>query len=432
MLDSFIFVSHASKDKPLLRPLIDALIDADLKVWVDNPADLNYTPAEIDRWFYRLHAHGRWRDELDEAKRKSACILVCWSQRLEGKEALKEHPVLFGEADYGRTEGKLVCCRIDGIDTQKLPNGFEEEQAPDIRNPSQLQLLIDDVQRKMGQSSLGSISRRRRLPLMPWLANRSDQENKFIEAFEATHNSGGVRPFFVCGPENECVDEFMKRLEEHTTQRDRPGEVGWEVVSVDWPVGDAPSQFPDTFQRRLGYGLKRRDLRSSEQLAAELTRRGRRVAVISRLRTMDWNAEDAGRLKAWLDVWKAIAAEPGFRRVFPVLALKMPRAEPGWKEVPGGIWFDPIGKRNRAIWKMVKALAAEYAALNFTQPDVLAPIQRRHADDWLNDYFSLGDPHYGNAKNEIKSRYGTAKCDRHGVAHEDFAAAVTPFCTDIG
>ena len=58
-MDQFVFVSHATKDKPLLRPMVQSLLDAGLKVWLDVPAKLGYGADEVERRFYRLRAGGR-------------------------------------------------------------------------------------------------------------------------------------------------------------------------------------------------------------------------------------------------------------------------------------------------------------------------------------------------------------------------------------
>src|SRR5262245_45850984 len=99
-MDNFVFISHATKDKPLLRHLVLAFIDAGIKVWLDKPSALDFSTAEIEQYFYHLRAGGRWEDEIDEAKREASCILVCWSKRAEGAEALIRHRVLFEEAAF--------------------------------------------------------------------------------------------------------------------------------------------------------------------------------------------------------------------------------------------------------------------------------------------------------------------------------------------
>ena len=67
---SFVFVSHASPDKKRLRPVVDAVLEAGLKVWIDNPAAAGYSDVEIER-LHRVRAGNRWEDEIDSAKKEA-------------------------------------------------------------------------------------------------------------------------------------------------------------------------------------------------------------------------------------------------------------------------------------------------------------------------------------------------------------------------
>jgi hypothetical protein len=51
----FVFVSHASRRKPLIKPIVDALLEAKIRVFVDNPQEMGYGGAEL-RQFVRLQA----------------------------------------------------------------------------------------------------------------------------------------------------------------------------------------------------------------------------------------------------------------------------------------------------------------------------------------------------------------------------------------
>ena len=431
MNDNFVFVSHAGQDKPLLRPLVQALIDAGLKVWLDTPTRLGYSAEEVERHFYRLHAGGRWGDEIDEAQGKAACILICWSKRAEGDDALKRHPVLFEEASFGRKTKKLVCCQIDEMDPTQIPNGFSAQQMPDIRAEENRALIINDIQRMMEQTAWDRADRRRaadrhRSPIVPYLADREAQESAIKTGFEEIGGSGGVRPFLIVGPENECVDEFLKRLEEHTSRKCLNGHTNWEVVEVEWPGEEERGRFAASFGRRLGGGLGRHSAGlSPRELAAVLAGRGRPVAVISRLLAETWKADEAGRVRAWLEYWRDIANQPGTRRIFPLFSLKMPAARPGWKHVPGG-WLDVAGWRNRAIWKALGALATEFSDLKVVRAQTLAPLPRTDVDTWLNEHFKLEDRDYRQAKAGVERLFAGRRHKRFGVPHEEFAQAMEP------
>ena len=430
MNDNFVFISHANKDKPLLRELVQALLDAGLKVWLDRPAGLGYSAREVETLFYRLRAGGRWEDEIDEAKRKAGCILVCWSKRAEGDEALMRHPVWFEEAAFGRTEEKLVSCRIDDLDAGKLPR-FSAQQMPDARDATERDLVIADIRRVMERTAERRAGRRQstarqRSPIVPYLVDRSQQEEMVVEAIEDLMRCGGVRPFFVAGPENECLDEFLKRLEEHSSRQCLGGTKGWEAVEAIWPVGDVLPRFAEIYGRRVGSGIGRRVRLTPRELAGALAERGRPVAVISRVRTDDWKHDAGERVRAWLAFWREIAEEPGSRAVVPILSLKKPPAKPGWKGVPCSGWLDTAGRRNRMIWAELGRLVSEFAGLAVARPNVLGPMPSEDVNGWLGAHFSLDDADRSTAVQAIARLFEAREHRRHGVPHADFATAMLP------
>jgi hypothetical protein len=130
---SYVFISHASPDKPRIKPLVDALLKAGLKVWLDNPALAGFTAGEIDQ-FYRIRAGGRWEDEIDDAKREAACILVCWSKHAitDGVLNGKERITWLEEAGYARAEHKLVACTVDDVSPTALPGTHSAQQLPSL------------------------------------------------------------------------------------------------------------------------------------------------------------------------------------------------------------------------------------------------------------------------------------------------------------
>ena len=430
-MDNFVFLSHANDDKPRLLDLVRALIDAGIKIWLDKPSKLGFSLEDIDKYFYHIRAGGRWEDEMDEAKRKSSCILVCWSKRAEGQNALMLHQVLFEEAAFGRTEEKLVSCSIDDVDVTRIPRDFSLQQILDARNATELGLIIAAVKRVMNQSARRwadqrQIANKRRSPMIPYLADRSRQEGAVEDGLNASIRVGGVRPFFVAGPENECVDEFLKRLEEHTSRRCLDGSASWEAVEARWPDDEPAENFADVFMRRVGNGFDRRFRLTAHEFAALFSERGRPVAVISRLRTQDWDADEAKRVRAWLELWREIASEHGFRTVVPILAVKMPPAKPGWTGVPGGGWLDMAGRRNRLIWEELGRLAREYAALGIVPLEILAPVPKQDVNSWCSNYFSLEDVDRAAALDAVRKLFGIRNFNLHGVPHADFATAMLP------
>jgi hypothetical protein len=164
---SFVFVSHSSQDKPLIRHIVDALIADGLKVWLDDPTTMGYHSADRGLHFIRLHADRTWHDEIDEAIRKAGVVLVCFSKRFNEKRDVWQD-----EAAGGRILGKLVGCRIDDVDPQMLRNQFSSQQITDVRPERQeaelrtaIALLVEDVRRGLHRAARSAFVRARPGPI---------------------------------------------------------------------------------------------------------------------------------------------------------------------------------------------------------------------------------------------------------------------------
>lgn len=428
-MDQFVFVSHASLDKHLLRPLVQSLLDAGLKVWFDKPEKLDYGSDEVLRLFYRLRAGGRWEDEIDEAKRLSSCVLVCWSKRAEGDDALKRHPVWFQEADYGRTERKLVSCRIDDMNPEALPANWGAQQIADASHPKHFSLLASDIRRMMHTHAERSAETKRaaRPHRILYLVDRMPQDEAIELALEGMAMNGGVQPFFIVGPENELVDEFLQRVAEtnrgagHESRR-------WEQVDIDWPRTEQPARFAQTVARLACRKLAGQAANNpATELANLLQRRGRPVAVISRLASTEWSLLEGERLEAWLNLWRDVAGQPGYRCVLPILRIKLAPARPGWKEVPGGLrLFDGNASRNRRIWRTLQAAGKKYQDLAVTTPPILAPLLKSDVDTWHARHFNIGDAVHTAIGRKVDDLLRPRHNQKNGIPHRDFFKALEP------
>jgi hypothetical protein len=302
---------------------------------------------------------------------------------------------------------------------------------PDVRGATERALIVEDVKRVMTQHASRLVGNRsaansRRAPRVPYLADRTTQEEAVEIALEGVNREGGVRPFFIVGPENECVDEFLQRLEEDTSRRCLGGVTCWEAVEVEWPGDETGDSFAQTFARRTAVRLGQGGRVSADDLARLLTARRRPVALLSRLLARDWKEDETARVRSWLDLWRRVAAAQGHRAVLPVLRIKMPPAKPGWIGVPGGGWFDGVGRRNKVIWDALGELKTEYADLDIGLPAILSPLPEKDIDIWKGKHFSLDDSDRAPALQAITNLL-SLRDHKQGVPHADFAAAMLPF-----
>jgi hypothetical protein len=216
----FVFVSHASPDKPLIRHVVDKLIASGLRVWVDDPARLGYGLDQIQKHFIHLHANRQWQDEIDEAIRKAGAVLVCFSRRFNEKRDM-----LQDEAAGARILGKLVACRIDDVDVQTLRNNFSLHQIADVRadRPERdlataLALLAKDVgavlqatHRRAGAATKGNRHRNSVVKLLSPLAIGSDV---FLPHYLRTVSDLGI-------PELAQAQELEEIIRELSSLRDK-------------------------------------------------------------------------------------------------------------------------------------------------------------------------------------------------------------------
>lgn len=446
---SFVFLSHARTDKPKIRYIVDTLIAAGLKVWLDNPSAMGFNAKEIQEHFYRLKIGDRFRDQIDEGLREAGAVLVCWSEA-----ARKDRNVWFSEATVARTLEKLVACYIDDVDLAALPDNHGEEQILDLRKDlpatggmqknikTQLELLIRDVKAKMASTAGQDVEqRKRRQSFIPYLINRTKQEEAFASAISNGAGAGGVHPFLITGPENECVDEFLERVTAYTCPQQLGGQL-WQREPVEWPFEERPARFGRHFKRRLAQRLGLHTQATSEEIAGRLAQRNRTVAVVSLMRAEEWQADEPQRIKEWLSWWQHFHVNASRLSVFPILCVKMPAAKAGWQECPRGWTADAT--MTRRIWRDAKQLRAQgdgflrlfssngKVDLPLEVPPMLHPVKEGDSDRW----FDMHCPKEHSNLETIQStarRLFTRKCYfkwwgtvKQDVTLEDFANAMKP------
>ena len=442
---SFVFVSHASDDKPRIRHLVDALIARGHKVWLDQPLKLGYAPEEVRAHFHRLHAGRSYLDEIDEALRAASVVVVCFSRHFSKTTRQTWHD----EAGVARALGKLVPCRVDDFKLDEIASNYQFQQMPDvsIERPAPqvaaaLQLLIDDIERKLSAQAVAGLAGRgqsKRDEFAPFLVDRTDQEEAVGEALAELGKDGGVRAFFIAGPENECLEEFIARLEKRTCAARLGQGRSWLSRRVEWPRPDATPDFARAYQRRLALALGRDTEPTDAGIAAALAAKGRPVAVISLLVPSEWQADEAVRMRDWLAFWARIARQSQRFAALPLICLKMPPADPGWRDGPPGPaeGAAPADAQIRAGVKKLNRPPGRLQSLFFSRPPeqaqlvcvpLLHPVSKGHAERWLwEDSIAeqLGRDEE-RARAAIADLFGSKTAERHGIPLRKFAQGLAP------
>ena len=128
-----VFVSYASKDRVLVRPLVERLQAEGWKVW----------------WDCHIQSGEKWEAAIERALDQARCTIVCWSETSVQSEWVRS------EAAEAMAKGHLVPVRLDAT---RLPLGFRGVQTrqltgwPDAHDPLEVDRLLADLRTLLGTS----------------------------------------------------------------------------------------------------------------------------------------------------------------------------------------------------------------------------------------------------------------------------------------
>ena len=120
---SFVFISHASKDKvALVRPVVEALVDEGVRVWIDRPGagedNFGFEQDYIEKNNIDFLLSGNsWSKNIEDALAQSGAVLGCLSRSLKGQRDVIQHELLVAQ-----THKKLVTCILDDLHFSELPD----------------------------------------------------------------------------------------------------------------------------------------------------------------------------------------------------------------------------------------------------------------------------------------------------------------------
>lgn len=147
-----VFVAHASADKPLLAPMIMALVDQGFRLWIDKPQRIGLAASyEAKIALDRINYGNDWKEDIRKAIKRADVVLAFWS-----KDAVKGRREQFHYEVYqGMMQRKLNQCRIDTVEFDEIgmPYTFDHiadlvEMVPDQYHPEMDYLMQDIVKRR--------------------------------------------------------------------------------------------------------------------------------------------------------------------------------------------------------------------------------------------------------------------------------------------
>jgi hypothetical protein len=430
----FVFVSHASSNKPQVKPIVDALLAAGLRVFVDNPQEMGYRGDELLK-FDSLHAgQGDYTHQLAAYVRSAGCVLACLSSATSTASSEWLRELIIGEENQ-----TLVSCRIERFDFAKLGTRWNAQHAlnvlPDESGtipPGRLDALVRDVRLKLGLGG-GITSTGPRSDYLTYLVDRDMQEAAFQSLARTVRREHGVRPVLFAGPRNELTDGFLARLGSAACTI---FEHAWKQYLVSWPYGCALDEFDIAYRSLLAKEMEAFD-ETDAGLSRSLIDNNRPVALIHNLSAEAWDVHDGARLKAWLSFWRRMATSLTGVSVVPLIQLDFPPAQPGWQrnadqnaqlECPPDGFLLSLTRRvsNRRIWESVCKLStmSDGSSGGLTVLRMLPPILPHEADNWVR---RLGGQYPSPPLQlAVNGLFSSRRAKQHGVNHETFSKALVP------
>jgi Domain of unknown function (DUF4062)/inactive STAND len=222
--------------------------------------------------------------------------------------------------------------------------------------------------------------------LLPYLSDRSEQENELGQALEFHHQNRPRRPF-VCiihGDEYECHDMFLERLQrimlpqllkldnEHATIKD---------YLLQWPASAGTRQNRlNVVRSNLATALVGNSAAPVAEIIAALSRHETPVMIHTHLFAEDWPHDGPGLIAGFFDFWKNWSDLAPGQFLFICLCVKYKSL------VKLGFWERRKFKRlNDAIRRFLIDLnfAVDQKIHGVTLPELRA-ISHREVVEWVH------------------------------------------------
>ncbi|MBI1765307.1 MAG: SUMF1/EgtB/PvdO family nonheme iron enzyme [Acidobacteria bacterium] len=180
MADQFnydVFLSHSSKDKPLVRPLAERLRADGLRVWFDE-RDIN--PGS------------HWQSKIEEGLEQSRVLVVCVSENGSTSDWVKLEVGTFRRRDPLNREGRIILLRLDEAEIKGLLGEYHYiNWLPEEQDYTKLLEALTGAGNKSAGNSVSeplSVQRKSELAYLAWL-----KEEQLIYMDRYTPVSGGTQ-----------------------------------------------------------------------------------------------------------------------------------------------------------------------------------------------------------------------------------------------
>lgn len=326
----FVFLIHAGADKPRLVPIVRALIDGGVRLWIDEPHTerLGLNSAQIAMLEGFPDPGKDWETNRNEAMRRASAFLIVVSEialsrsrsQVEAELAIARYNELDAEVPVfplplSQAEleaGAALIGKRQGFKTfvEHGPDGY----ALNARGEIELQRLLD---------RLRGLSPRRQLPahgprdsghdieMLPYFANRDGQALDILNALRQRRSVGGALALPVLvGMRHDAPDQFITtqlpgRVVPRFAQHNECGAVRLRIPSV------CETSYEAALAKLLG------EISDARPFL-------RAMVVFAQPAPRDLEHPDGLRLwlSLWADAWSQIAHEVSAHLLVPILDIR--------------------------------------------------------------------------------------------------------------
>jgi hypothetical protein len=387
-----LFVSYASADRARVFALVDALTASGFKVWID-----------------RQHIPGgtHYAHKIPKAIREAQAMILMVSQTSVSSinvqkevELAERHrtpilPLLIETvaADHG-LEYHLATKQYIVVGAEDWTHWLEESVAA----LAQFGVAPGGPDESRGTAGGASRSAQRPPALLPYMVNRSRQDDALTIAMEQHVLGGAKRPLLVMthGASNQEVDAFIIRIKETTLaailRRLNLSDVTrW--IDGRWPIGDEPAaERRRRLMRSVTDAFSLPMTASLEDVHRAVLAEGRPVVLSMHAGADLWQTDEAQLIAHWCEAWSAFPDLPPRQPLVLLFSSKYPI-----DAAPARSLIGRLMRRQAPTAERARAVFAELAAaIRPNLPAVLLPelgdVTQDDVEHWVRTFVTTADP----------------------------------------
>jgi hypothetical protein len=255
-----------------------------------------------------------------------------------------------------------------------------------FNNTAELSALVSAA---VSNLDLRDPTRRDLPPILPYLCDRSDQEEELTRQIAEMKQNKPRRPFIciVHGDELECQDSFVDRLRLVTLprllnldQKNPPV----KQYTLDWESNSGPTQVRlKRLLSSLASNLAGNSLATMDEVRTVLGRHESPVMIVCHLYAEYWQGEEPDLIRSWIDIWSNWPDLVVGRNLFVLLCIH-------YKNTKKLSFFQrwSYDRRHAGIREFITSITPGQHNVHIAILPELSAIPRNEAEHWVREHAS--------------------------------------------